>query len=89
MLRCDGFRAATLANLFLFVLDLRQKVNDAAVVFLEVGRLRLYVGFQNGSGHSQTSRRDSHRRAETPSRAEANSIRSGVEIREHARRGVC
>ena len=83
VLRFDGFRAAALANLFFFVLNFCEEINDAAVIFFEVGRLRLHAGFQDGRSHSQTSRRDSDRRAEAPSHAKANSIRSGADFREH------
>ena len=82
VLRFDGFRAAALANLLFFVLDLGEEIDDAAVVFFEVGRLRVDAGFQDGRSHSQTSRRDSHRRAEAPSHAKANSIRFAANFRE-------
>jgi hypothetical protein len=37
MLRFNGFRASALSNLFFFVLNFREEINDAAVIFLEVG----------------------------------------------------
>ncbi len=58
VLRFDGFCTAALDYLFFFVLDFRKEINNAAVVFFEVGRLRFHSGFQNGRSHSQTSRRD-------------------------------
>ncbi len=82
VLRFDGFCAATLANLFFFVFYFCEEVNDAAVVFFEVGRLRLDAGFQDGRSHSQTSCSDSYRRAEAPSHAKGNSIRFGAIFRE-------
>jgi hypothetical protein len=82
MLRFDGFRTATLANLFFFVLYFCEEIDDAAMVFFEVGRLRLHAGFQDGRSHSRTSRRDSQGRAEAPSHAKANSIRSTAHFRE-------
>jgi hypothetical protein len=58
VLRFDSFCTAALANLFFFVLNFCEEINNAAVVFFEVGRLRLHAGFQDGRSHSQTSRRD-------------------------------
>jgi hypothetical protein len=84
MLRFDSFRAAALANLFFFILDFREEINNAAVVFFKVRGLCLYAGFQNGRSHSQTSRRDSHRRAEAPSHANQTSIRSAAKFCECA-----
>ena len=40
VLRFDGFRAAALANLLFFVLYFGEEIDDAAVIFFEVRRLR-------------------------------------------------
>ena len=55
MLRFDGFRAATLTNLFFFVLDFRKQLDDAAGIFLELRRFGLDVGFQDTRGLADSS----------------------------------
>ena len=45
VLRLDGLRAAALANLFFFILDFREEIYHAAVVFFKIRRFRLHAGF--------------------------------------------
>ena len=57
VLRLNCFGAPALANLFLFILDLGEKIDDAARVLFEVGRFAICGSFQDGSGHSIASRK--------------------------------
>src|SRR5262249_31925422 len=60
VLRFVSFGAAAFAVLLFFILDLRQKLDDAAGVLFEVGRFAVDVGAQSGRRHaasSETTRR--------------------------------
>ena len=54
MLRFDRFRAAAAGDLFFFILDLGDEIDNFAAVFGEVGRLGVDGGFQDGRRHSQS-----------------------------------
>ena len=56
VLGLDGFAAAALADDFVLILDLGEKVDYAARIFLEVGRVAIDGGFQSRSGHAAPSR---------------------------------
>ncbi len=56
VLRFDGLRATALADLFFFVLDFCQQIDDAAGVLFEFGRFQIRSCFQNGIRHAKPSR---------------------------------
>ena len=57
VLRVNRFRAATLADLFLLVLDLGQKLDDAAGILFEVWRIAIGGRFQDRNGHAGPSQK--------------------------------
>jgi hypothetical protein len=57
MLSFDGFLAAALADELVLILDLGEKVDDAAGILLEVRRVAFDGRFQDRIGHAAPSRR--------------------------------
>ena len=55
VLRFDGFRPAALANPLFLVLDFGEPVDHATAVFLEGGRLRVDLRFDDCSAHPAPS----------------------------------
>src|SRR5262249_35809262 len=60
VLSFDCLGAAAFTDHFVLILDSREQVNDAAGIFLKVGRVTVDGRFQSRSGHAAPSRRSDY-----------------------------